>query len=86
MRPDKTMQTTTPTAPSGHDLTPHDLRAALEPIIRLHGLRRVLLTALLTGRPRKRRQTAAHHLSAHLQRDIGLGPAPTAPPPVEFMR
>ena len=79
MRPDKTMQTTTPTAPSGHDLTPHDLRAALEPII-------LLLTALLTGRPRKRRQTAAHHLSAHLQRDIGLGPAPTAPPPVEFMR
>lgn len=80
------MQTTNHLSASGHDLDTQDLRAALEPITRLHGLRRVLLTALFARKPRKRRQPEARELSAHIQRDIGLGPAHTPPPPVEFMR
>jgi uncharacterized protein YjiS (DUF1127 family) len=60
--------------------------AALSELIRLHGGRRVLAT-LLRLMLRARRPRPAHppdltaRLSPHLMRDIGLEPAPQAPPP-----
>ncbi|WP_010137533.1 hypothetical protein [Oceanicola sp. S124] len=87
------MQTTRPLAlpldTPGRSVQLNDLTTAMEAIIGRHGSRRVLLAALgvlLTGRKRKLRQIPAAELSAHLRRDIGLGPAQTAPPLVELMR
>ncbi len=59
-----------------------DLHRTLAAMIRIHGLRRVLMAALRsrTHPPPHRRSFDARRLNNHIRRDIGLTPVSISPP------